>query len=174
VYGSSGGAIYALNLLVRHPELVRRAILHDPPLISALQQPEAVQAEMGAAIEKGMAAGGPAGAAEAFLRWVAGDASWDGLTPDQRERTQANATTFFEEIATPPYRPSDAELAAVTVPVRVMASERSLPFFAEAAGWLATRLGLEVVRTPGSHTPQRDHPLELAANIRSFLREPKG
>ena len=169
VYGSSGGAIIALNLVMRHPDVVRRAILHEPPLFSVLQHPEAVRAEMGGAIEKGMAAGGPPAAAEAFLRWVAGDASWEALSPEQQERTRANFGTFAEEVAAPPYQPEPSAMKAVTLPVRVLASTDSMPWFAEAAGWVAANLGVELVRTPGSHTPQRDHPDELAKQIRSFL-----
>jgi pimeloyl-ACP methyl ester carboxylesterase len=169
VYGSSGGAIVALNLVIRHPAVVQCAILHEPPLVPVLEHPELVQADMGAAIEKGMQAGGPPAAAESFLRWVAGDASFEALTPEQRERTRGNAGTFLEEFTVPTPLPDDATLAAIAVPVRVMASEGSMPWFAEAAGWLAKRLGVDVVRTPGSHTPQRDHPGELEANVRSLL-----
>jgi hypothetical protein len=32
VFGTSLGAIYALDLLIRHPDAVRGAILHEPPL----------------------------------------------------------------------------------------------------------------------------------------------
>src|SRR5918911_1990028 len=36
VYGNSGGAIIATCLLVRPPQVGRGAILHEPPLLSAL------------------------------------------------------------------------------------------------------------------------------------------
>ena len=172
VYGNSSGAIMALNLVIRYPEVVRGAILHEPPLMSGVSHPEEVQAELEATVENGMAAGGPPAAAETFLRWAAGDANWEGLTPDQRERVRGNGETFFGlEIGKfEPYRPDDATLAAVSVPVQVIVSDGSAPFFAEAAVWLATRLGVEIVRTPGTHTPQFDHPSELAETIRSFLK----
>lgn len=41
---------------------------------------------------------------------------------------------------------------------------------AQAARRLATRIGAEVVVTPGSHTAYHDHPDELAQAIRPFLR----
>jgi pimeloyl-ACP methyl ester carboxylesterase len=36
VYGSSGGATIGLELLIRHPELVRRLVAHEPPLMQLL------------------------------------------------------------------------------------------------------------------------------------------
>ncbi len=38
VYGSSGGAIVALDLALRYPTLVRGAILHEPPIFAVLPQ----------------------------------------------------------------------------------------------------------------------------------------
>lgn len=120
-----------------------------------------------------MAAGGPEAAAEHFFRFVAGDGNWERLEPGLPERIRGNGDTFFaiEYESCIPYRPDDSELAAISAPVQLVVSEESAPFFAEAAGWLAARLGVEVVRTPGTHTPQLDRPRELAGTIHPFLRE---
>src|ERR1051326_851137 len=40
--GASGGAIIALNLLLRYPQMVRGAILHEPPMMSVMSHPEEV------------------------------------------------------------------------------------------------------------------------------------
>ena len=172
VFGGSYGAIFGLDLVIRHPELVRGAILHEPPLISVLKKPEETQAAVGAAVEKGMASGGPPAAVETFIRFAAGDANWEHLEADLRERMQRNGETLFgvEMGKFEDYRPDDATLAAISVPVQVLVSEESPPFFAEAAEWLAARLGVEIIRTPGSHTPQWDRPEELVNAIRPFLR----
>ena len=173
MFGNSYGAIIALNLLIRHPEAVRGAILHEPPMISVLERPEETQAAVGAVVEEGMQAGGPRAAVERFIRFAAGDTNWENLDPGLRERMSGNGETLFgvEMGRFEPYRPDDATLAAITAPVRVLVSEESAPFFAEAAAWLAARLGVEVVRTPGTHTPQFDHPQQLVSTIRPFLRE---
>jgi hypothetical protein len=52
----------------------------------------------------------------------------------------------------------------------VLVSEESHAVYAQAAGRLAHRLGVEVTRTPGTHTAYHDHPYELAQTIRPFLR----
>jgi pimeloyl-ACP methyl ester carboxylesterase len=69
-----------------------------------------------------------------------------------------------------PYRPDDATLATVRVPVQVMAGRESAPFLREASQWLAARLNVPVVETPGAHTPYFDRPQELAEIIRPVLR----
>ena len=172
VYGNSYGAIFALDLVIRHPDLVRGAVLHEPPLISVLANPEEVQAGVGVVVEKGMAAGGPPKAVEHFIRFAAGDAIWEGMDPSLRQRMSANGETLFgvEMGGFEPYRPDDATLEGVRVPVQVLVSEESAPFFLEAATWLAAHLGVEVARTPGTHIPQMDHPEELVHNILPFLR----
>jgi pimeloyl-ACP methyl ester carboxylesterase len=171
VFGSSSGAIYALCLLLRRPELVRGGILHEPPLFSVLERPEEIQQALRALVEGDMAASGPAAAVERFWRFVAGGTNWKNLDPGLRQRILGNADTFIgiEMETVESYRPNDATLAAVRRPAQVLISEQSAPFFAEIAHWLAERLGVEVLHTPGTHTPYHDHPDELARTIRPFL-----
>ena len=174
-FGTSSGAICALCLLIRHPGLVRAAILHEPPMLSVLERGDDVRATIAQLIEAGTAAGGPPAGLERFWRFVAGDTNWERLEPGLRERMMGNAETFLGvERALEFYRPDDATLAAIAVPVEVLLSEESPAFIGEVADWLASRLGVEVSSTPGTHTPYQDHPRELAATIRSFLGGVKG
>jgi pimeloyl-ACP methyl ester carboxylesterase len=173
VFGTSNGAICALSLLIRHPELVRAAILHEPPMLSVLERGDEVWAVVAQLIEAGMAASGPPGGLERFWRFVAGDPNWEGLESGLRERMLGNAETFLNvERALEYYRPDDATLAAIAIPVQVLVSEECAPFIAEIGEWLAPRLGVELSHTPGTHTPYHDHPHELAGTIRSFLSRP--
>ncbi len=171
VYGNSSGAIIALNLAVRHPEAVSAAIFHEPPLNAGLAKPEEVGSMLGGIIESGMAAGGPPAAAEAFLRFAIGDENWEAFGDEAKERARANADIFFgSEVGNiEPYSPSDSELAAVRMPVEVLVSESGPPFFGEIAPWLAGKLGCAVATVPGTHTPQLDHPTELAQHVREFF-----
>ena len=170
VFGTSSGAICALSLLIRYPELVRAAILHEPPMLSVLERGDDVLAGIAQLVEAGMVTGGPPAGLERFWRFVAGDANWESLESGLRERMLGNAQTFLEvERTLETYRPDDATLATIVVPVQVLLSEDSPPFIAEIAEWLASRLGVEVSSTPGTHTPYQDHPRALAEAIRSFL-----
>ena len=173
VFGSSSGAICALSLLVRYPELVRGAILHEPPMVSALARPEDMMGAIQEIVEGGMAKGGPRGAVEAFVRFAAGDENFENLNPELRERMLGNGETLFgtEFGAFESYRPNDANLAAVEVPVHVMVGTDSAPFFGEAARWLAARLGVEVSTLTGGHAPYFDRPEDVTKEVRPFLRQ---
>lgn len=58
VYGTSNGAAVALDLALRHPDRVQRAVLHEMPLLSVLDDPVPVTSAIGAMIGSAMEAGG--------------------------------------------------------------------------------------------------------------------
>jgi pimeloyl-ACP methyl ester carboxylesterase len=170
VYGSSVGAIVALELARSLPDRVSVALLHEMPLMSVLADAAPVAAGIGAIVEPAFARGGPDGALEAFLRFALGDAIVDGLDPEERARMIGNGevSMTIELPVFQSYRPNPAMLRGV--PARVLVGrEEAVPFFHEAAAWLAGALGNDVVEAPGAHGPQFDHPHELAALIRRFV-----
>jgi pimeloyl-ACP methyl ester carboxylesterase len=173
VFGTSSGGNFALCLLVRHPERVRSAILHEPGLYAMVDDFDAVRTPVRDIVQEAMQAGGPPAAVERFWCYVAGDDGWDRLTPALRERLRATASTLFRvELGTYElYLPDDDTLAAITAPVRLLVSDKGLPFFAEIARRFAERLGVDVATTPGTHATYHEHPHELAELIRPFLRE---
>ena len=73
VFGNSVGAIIGLDLVIRHPELIRGAILHEPPMTAGMSNPEEVMGAIQQVVESGMQQGGPRGGCETFFRFVAGD-----------------------------------------------------------------------------------------------------
>ena len=176
VFGTSGGGVYALCLMVRYPGSVRGAILHEPGLYALVDDFDAVRAPLRAVVQKAMAAGGPPAAVERFWCYVAGDDGWSRLSPALRERLRATAGTLFEvELGTYElYLPSEQALAALSAPVRLLISEDGLPFSPEITGQLGQRLGVDVTTIPGTHAAYHDHPRELAESIRPFLREVSG
>lgn len=86
VFGASGGAIIGLWLLPERPDLLRGAVLHDPPLIAALAEPEATMGAIQSIVEPALLTGDPRGAMEAFLRFAAGDAAFEAFDPERLER----------------------------------------------------------------------------------------
>jgi pimeloyl-ACP methyl ester carboxylesterase len=179
IFGNSAGAIIGLDLVIRHPDLVRGAILHEPPMTAGMSNPEEMTRAIQQVVEGGMQRGGPRGGMEAFLRFFTGDETFENLDPRLRQRVLGNGETFFgtELGVVDSYRPDEATLAAVEVPVRIMVGTESAPFFGEAARWLADRLNVEKVevgRLPGGHTCHFDRPDEMAQTIRPLLRELSG
>jgi pimeloyl-ACP methyl ester carboxylesterase len=173
IFGTSSAGIFALALLVRHPESVRGAVLHEPALFTLFDDPKDARENIGALITEGMEAGGPPAAFERFIRFVAGDSNWERLDAGTRERMLASCGTYFgiESGAFDSYLPDDETLAAIREPIQLLVSAGSQPEFAQAAGRLAERLGVEVTRTPGTHFPYLDHPEELAETVKRFLRD---
>ena len=171
VYGTSNGALVALELALRHPGRVSAAIVHEMPLLPVLADPEPIGRMLGELIGSGMQRGGAVGALDAFLRFAYGDQLIDQLDPALRARLYTNAEMIFsiEFPGFQAYRPDEDALASLGVPVRVLVGEdQALPFFGEAAAWLTGRVGGQVVASPGAHGPHWSHPVELAALVSRY------
>jgi pimeloyl-ACP methyl ester carboxylesterase len=169
VFGTSNGAIIALELALRYPERIASLVLHEPPLLSVVRDPEPVAQVMGSVIGTAMEAGGPRAALDAFLRFAFGDAVVDAWDAELRERMLSNAEMVFaiEMPAFENYHPDADALAACDLPARVLVGEdQPLPFFREAAEWVARNLQGELGVAPGAHGPQFSHPAALAETIR--------
>lgn len=174
VFGTSGGAIILLNLLLRHPDVLRGALVHEPPLVSVLPNAAELGAQFQARIEQALARGGPRGAMEAFIRADAGDANFEHLDPDLRERMLGNSELFWsiELPAFISFVPDATALARTNVPVQVLAGIDSRGVYLhDAARWLADRLGTDLEELPGAHAPYLDHPREMAEALRPFLKQ---
>ena len=174
VFGTSGGAVILLNLLVRHPEVLRGAIVHEPPLVPVVSNAEELGAMLQSMTEEGLAKVGPRGTMEMFLRQNVGDANFENLDPQLRERMLGNAEVFFyiELKAFVSYVPGPEALAEVKVPVQVMAgADNRGVYLYEAAEWVAEQLGTELKELPGGHAPYFDRPEEMVETIRPFLRQ---
>lgn len=89
VYGSSAGANFALSMMLRHPEAVSRAVLHEAVLVRLFDDPEA-RTGVTALVREAMQAGGAPAALERLWRYVAGDENWERLEPGLRERMAAS------------------------------------------------------------------------------------
>jgi len=163
VWGNSSGAIIGLSLVLRHPHLVRKAMLHEPPLFSGAEDYKEVLGWL-----KEATAGGKV----PFLRMLTGDEIYNGFSDGYRARLAADRTWIEHEFDVfEYYRPSDEELASIQRPVTVLYGADSPPFFGEAARWLAGRLGTNAITIPGGHGVHYDLPEEVVKVIKSFLAE---
>lgn len=177
VFGTSGGAIVLLDLLLRRPEVVRGAIVHEPPIVAVTSDPQTVGSELQEMVERELANGGPRGAMEAFVRWAAGDGVFEALEPGLRERMMSNGEVFFgtELEAFVGFVPTPEQLAAVRVPVVVAAGEdnrspeSSGRYLYEASEWIAGRLATAAVEAPDGHVPYFTDPERFAIWLRPIL-----
>src|SRR5919112_3121342 len=90
IFGNSAGAIIGLDLVIRCPELVRGAILHEPPMTAGMSNPEKMMGAIQQVVMGGVQRAGPRGGVEAFWRFVAGDGTFENLESPLRERMVGN------------------------------------------------------------------------------------
>lgn len=174
VFGTSGGAIIALKLAIREPDLARRAILHEPPFFQVLPDGAELGRTFQAQVEQALATSGAHGAMELFIRENAGSDVFDRLDPILRERMIANGPLFFgHELAMfMSWIPSEKELAGLRVPVRTLAGRDNRgTYYHRAAQWLADALGTGLVEISGAHAPYLADPREFAAALLPLLNE---
>lgn len=160
VWGNSSGAIIGLGLVLRHPEMVGQAMLHEPPLFMGMSDYHSVLAWLKQATADGKVP---------FLKTLTGDVIYDGFSEGYKQRLAADRTWIDHEFDVfEYYRPADEELARVTTPVTVLCGSESPPFFMEAASWLAKHLRTTVRVMPGNHGVHYSMPNEVAATIREL------
>jgi pimeloyl-ACP methyl ester carboxylesterase len=169
VYGHNAGASIVLELVIRHPALLRGAVVHEPPLATVLEDPGAAMAYLDLALKE--AGHGPRAMYAAFVH-AQEPALSDGAHLRMRERLLAYAERFTPEEAEvfAGYRPDEALLSRKTVPFLVVKGSRSSPHHHEASRWIAVRTRADVLEIPGGHWPFLEQPDLFVEAVRPFLR----
>jgi pimeloyl-ACP methyl ester carboxylesterase len=170
VFGGSGGAVVALDLLARHPERLRLVIAHEPPTFQVL--PDA--ADHQAFVDEVYEVFRTQGSAAAGARFVAGIGGTmkgfhdpDSLSPRTGamvRRLMANGPLMIEHELRPvtSYLPDEAALATVSDRLVLGAGELTrgqLPHRPAAA--LAENLGIPLTVFPGGHSGFTDEPVDF-------------
>ncbi|MFF1479266.1 alpha/beta fold hydrolase [Streptomyces sp. NPDC058301] len=184
VFGSSSGAVIALDLLARHPERLRLVVAHEPPVLGLLPDADrwraafadVVEAFRGAGLEAAMAALGAAAGAEGADEpddEREGTAQPDGTASAERlRRMRENMPQFLERELRQfsGHMPDLDALAAHSerlVPACGRASRGLL--LARPAAVLAERLGTGLAEFPGGHVGLSTHPVRFAKVLRRTL-----
>jgi 3-oxoadipate enol-lactonase len=172
VVASSGGARIALELLRRRPDLVRGAVLSEPPALTLA--PEAARpfvAELRPRIEQAVATGGPGAAVDAFFAYVC-PGLWNDVAEPVRDRYRANAPAMFAELEAEPNRLTEDDLAQVRTPVMVLRGSDSHPVFREIAAVLVRALpDAHLVELAGSgHVTYAERPEAFAEAVAAWVR----
>jgi pimeloyl-ACP methyl ester carboxylesterase len=177
VFGTSSGAITALDLLARHPERLRRVVAHEPPLVEVLEDP-APYREIFPRVREIFRAEGAAAAMTYFGEALGAepDERATELPPEIQEmapRMHANFPVFLEHVlcpftATMPDVPALRRVAGKAVLAAGRDSRGQVPLYGPAAR-LAELLGGKVVEFPGGHVGAASHAKEFAALLPGIL-----
>jgi pimeloyl-ACP methyl ester carboxylesterase len=189
MFASSGGAIVALALIAAHPDDLRVAVAHEPPLASIVPDREHALAANRAIHDAYMAGGFPAGMAR-FMQVVmhqgpftpevvaqpAPDPAMFGMpTEDDGKRTDLMLGHSVRWLTS--YEPDFEALKAAPTRLVVGVGETSAEALAGRGGTaLAQRLGTTATRFPGGHDGflggeygQQGEPDAFAAKLREVL-----
>ena len=129
--GADLGALVCIDLLLRHRDLARGAVLIDPPLYAFVPAATEALSEERATLEAAVREGGP----------PAGVAAWlgDGADPARRERatTPPAARAFFADYGALASLPlTHADLRSLTAPIHVITTPATPHHTAAAAAAL--------------------------------------
>lgn len=192
VFGSSSGAVAALDLASRHPQRLRHVVVHESPVVAVLPDAARQRAMFTGVYEAYRARGLEAASA----RMMAGLEERD-LTDEERAKesdTAPQPPSPTDELTTPmavfltrvllpftSYVPDLTALSALTAqsapsPRLTVAvgidSAGQLPH--RTATFLARRTGSAARQFPGGHLGVLTHPAEFAARLTETLVPPAG
>jgi acetyltransferase/esterase len=174
VFGSDVGALVALELVINHPQLVTKAILHDPTIYRALEKTPYYQNYWEQTNEL-RAIFVNFGGNGTLAKQLSIDYSHKEISSVDKmvimRATQNNGTIFFttEYPAYSYYLPDEKQLAEIKTPVTLLSSTTTPPMRREMNNWLAKRMNLEVVPFLGGHGPFLEYPVETAEAIKSYF-----
>lgn len=152
VAGDGFGALIALDLVKRHRDLVRAAVLADPPLFAFVPEATAALSAQRALLEQALRAGGPELAVQAWLG--------ERVDAAALARARSAHRAFFADVAGLASWPvTRGELRALDVPAVVLTRPGSPAHLVAAADALAGLL-------PGARHETGD---DLAAAVRTLL-----
>jgi 3-oxoadipate enol-lactonase len=140
IVGSSGGAAIAVEVALRHGHLLRGVVFSEPPLFCLDRDAgRAVMNELVPRLEAATARGGPRAAVDAFFSLLC-PGLWAILDEDRKDRYRDNADIGFTDLRSPSLDVTADDLAGVTLPVLVLAGDRSHPSLRSVAHRLAAAL----------------------------------
>lgn len=138
--GSSFGSVIVIELMRTRPELVRGAVLIEPPMAASDELDAASAMFLDEFDRRVVEQGGPA-AAEFFLRFVLGDRAFERMPQAFRDRATARwAAIRADSGALMAYKPRYRELAHVTVPTLLLGGGNSASYFRPTLDALAAVL----------------------------------
>jgi pimeloyl-ACP methyl ester carboxylesterase len=182
VLGNSSGAIVAYTLLLRHPNLVHKVIVHEPPLHDALPESQRDEAnEKLAEIYKLYRSGGVHAAMPMFLDYAIGPEELAQLSQQMSKEGKespdpyawGNRQYWFErELPYPLTKIDWTSLGKEGVREKLLVGVSDLGkdyFLGRIATALAERVQAKLLLFPGGHDGFKGHAEGFAKNLKGYL-----
>jgi non-heme chloroperoxidase len=161
--GSSYGAYVAAVVERDHPEVVRAAVLGEPPILSlladdprSLKSYRASESRFAELVLARLRDGDDDAAAAGFIDFIMGAGAFDRLPPGARQMILQNSKTLAAELPTPERDHFTTEDAGkISPPTLLVRGQRSPPMFQAVTSILAKSMPNATVSTirGSSHTP---------------------
>jgi pimeloyl-ACP methyl ester carboxylesterase len=163
--GAGLGAVAALDLLVRRPELVAGAVLVEPPLLAFVPEATSGLAEAAELVREAVAEGGRERALELYSagRLGAISAGAERIPAPARAVGEGAAASLFAELAAvPAWSVGLRELALATRPSVIVRGSDTPELLHDAASGLAGALARCELRDVGPGLPHHDGSADVA------------
>lgn len=175
VFGNSSGATIALSLCLRHPEVLRAVIAHEPPKIGTLPNRDEFLQRLKERLDAAVKHGGYAAAVEDFHGWLVGDDSDVPVPEGLRERVQGNGEQWIRhELGVvdrydPPLELIEGRSAPLLIGVGTVGGTAEhtdlLDVYRESLRELAVLYGASLKEFSGAHVPYESMPDVFAEEI---------
>ncbi len=175
VFGSSSGAVIALDLAARSPDAVELLVAHEPPVVSVLDDAEqwfAFFEELDRIVDE-------QGVGPALVKFMSSVArAEDEPRPAELMQRLAGNWDFFARYEMRPvveFVPDLEALGESEVPLVLAGGHESWPYYYCRAGEaLAARLGVDFVEFPGHHMAYLDDAESFVPFLRQILSTHRG
>lgn len=173
VFGTDIGGLIALELMLHYPQLVKKAIIHDPIIYAAISDGpySNVLNETGMVLrEKFVTIGGPAGLAN-LLSQQYGTKAFNSIENLPMMRMLSNGEVFItkEFPAYAYYKPDVARLSTIKTPIKILSSTGSPAWQRDMCNWLGKVLKTDPIPFLNSHAPYLENPVETAEALKVYL-----
>ncbi len=184
LFGSSGGAVTGLAVVVRYPGRIRTLVAHEPPVQELLPDVAERRAEVDDIVATFHRDGAPAAYAK-FMALIgiqpaapvadAGQAPLPVQQPTAQDIADGQRFLGHDMLATTRFVPDiDALRTSTTRVVVGIGATADVPYAQRTAQVLADRLEVVPVEFPGGHGGFIEHPREFGDVLRSVLRGEPG
>ncbi|MCA0456195.1 MAG: alpha/beta hydrolase [Chloroflexi bacterium] len=175
VFGSSGGAVIALDMAATQPQAVRAAIVHEPPLVRIHPHHRGWHQFFAGIYWFGYTFGAPFAMMAFASQMGIPSSGYRSVPPDAADRMSKNHDFFIKNEMLPftNYQPDIQRLKTSGIPLFMAAGQITLKkkkFYGETASILASQLRCNLVTFPGHHISYIEHAEDWSAALRGILR----